>query len=163
MANSLWEWSAIAYETPGAKETLLTLQDAHGLNVSLMLWCVWTAVHFAEPDEATLRRAMMVAGEWEDPIIAPLRGVRRRLKSREGFDSLVQKVMDAELGAERELQAALEVIARRQLTPASGGDADRAARRTLAAYARAAGAGKRADFSISLLENVAGLAFSRFT
>ncbi len=60
------------------------LQDAHGLNVNLVLWGLWSAQRFAEPDTATLKRAIEIAGQWEDAVVAPLRLVRRRLKG--GFD-----------------------------------------------------------------------------
>lgn len=161
MAQSFWDWSQNAYGAPGAEETLLTLQDAHGLNVNLLLWCVWIAGRFAEPDEATLRRAMMIADEWERDAVAPLRRVRRTLKSRSGVEALRRKVKDAELCAERELQAALESFAVTRLAAAQDGEAPARARRTLAAYARAAGAGKTPGFSVTLLEKVAGLTLLR--
>lgn len=137
------------------------MQDAHGLNVNLLLWCAWTAAHFSEPDEATLRRAMMIAGEWDSSVVAPLRGVRRKLKARSDQAPLRQRVKEAELAAEREVQAELESLAQRQLPAAPNDDAAPRARRTLAAYARAAGAAKTAGFSVTLLEKVAGLTVPR--
>lgn len=161
MAPSFWDWSVAAYRAPGAEETLLTLQDAHGLNVNLLLWCAWIAPHFAEPGGATMRRAIAIAAGWETDVVAPLRGVRRTLKARGGADALRQQVKEAELGAERELGGALEAFALRHLSPAPDGDSHSRARRTLAAYARAAGAAKTAGFSVSLLEKVAGLTVPR--
>lgn len=157
MALSFWDWSVTAYRAPGAEETLLTLQDAHGLNVNLLLWCVWNAAHFAEPDETAIRRAMMIARDWEDEIVAPLRRARRALKSRDSAAPLRAKIKDAELAAEREVQSALDAFSQRALPPAPAGDAIVRARRSLAAYARAAGAAKTAGFSVSLLEKIAGL------
>ncbi len=137
------------------------MQDAHGLNVNLLLWCVWTAAHLSTPDEAALRRAMQISGEWEENIVAPLRQVRRKLKTCGGPEALRLQVKEAELSAEREVQSALEAMARRQLSPASDEDAGSRARRTLAAYARAAGAAKTSGFSVSLLEKLAGLTVLR--
>ncbi len=51
----------------------------------------------------------------------------------------------------------LEALAHKQLATLDTGDSRSRARRTLAAYARAAGAARSARFSISLLEEIIGL------
>lgn len=163
MATAFRDWSALAYGAPGAEETLLALQDAHGLNVVLLLWCVWIAARFGEPDEAAMRRAMMVADEWETGVVAPIRRVRRLLKSKPAVDALRAQVKAVELAAEAELQSALEALAALHLRPAADGDAAARARRTLAAYARLAEAPKTPGFSVCLLEKVASLTVPRLT
>lgn len=163
MTPSFREWSDRAYREPGAEEALLALQDAHGLNVNLVLWCVWIAPHFAEPDEAALRRAMLIADAWESDVVAPIRRVRRTLKSRPDAEALRAQVKAVELAAELDLQSKLEELAHRHLHESPGNDAESRARRTLAAYARAAGAAKTAGFSVSLLEKVASLTVVRPT
>lgn len=104
---------------------------------------------------------MTIAGEWETGVVSPLRGVRRKLKTRDGQDALRQLVKEAELAAEREVQTGLDALARRQMTPSPDPLAEPRARRTLAAYVRAAGAAKTAGFSVALLEKVAGLTVPR--
>lgn len=133
------------------------MQDAHGLNVNLVLWCVWSAEFFAEPASAALKSAIAIAGAWEASIVAPLRSVRRTLKSGvAGIDAgpLRDQVKAAELAAEQSLQARLDMMARETLGPAPGPDREGRARRALAAYARAARAAETPGFSISLLEEV---------
>lgn len=132
----------------------------HGLNVNLVLWCVWAAQHFAEPPGAALKSAIAIADEWEASIVAPLRRVRRKLKTPvSGVDAspLRDQVKAAELAAERDLQRRLELMAREALGPAPDADREGRARRALAAYARAANAAGTPGFSISLLEEVIGL------
>ncbi len=136
------------------------MQDQFGLSVPLVLWCVWTGAHFAEPDPATLKRAMMTGDRWEQLVIARLRMVRRTLKN--GFDGAPAEtvradVNAAELAAERELLARLEALTRDVVTATADSDVTARARRTLAAYVRAAGAAGRPGFSIALLEEVVGL------
>lgn len=134
---------------------LLTLQEAHGLNVNLVLWCVWTGAHFGEPDGATLKSAMAIANEWDAFVVAPLRAVRRKLKNGVAGiadEALRDQVKAAELGAERALQLRLESFA--AALSGAAGDRQARARRTLAAYARAARAAETPGFSISLLEEV---------
>ncbi len=139
------------------------MQDAHGLNVTLVLWCVWASVRFAEPDPATLKSAVTIADEWERTVVSPLRGVRRRLKASPdcppigAIEELRDQVKAAELGAERIMHDRLDALAVSALSPAAGGAPDRRARKTLAAYARQAGAARTAGFSIALLEKVIGL------
>ncbi len=156
-APSLWDWSSGVYARPGAQRTLLTLQDAHGLNVNLILWCAWAGAHHAEPDGAALKTAMAITAEWDSAVVAPLRAVRRALKSGVAgiaAEHLRAEVKAAELAAERALLARLDAFSQGALLPSH--DADRAgrARRTLAAYARAARAAQSPGFSISLLEEV---------
>ncbi len=130
------------------------------MNVNLVLWCLWSAQGFAEPDTATLRRAIEIAGQWEGAVVAPLRQVRRRLKAGfdgAGVDQLREDVKALELRAEREVQSMLEALAQKQLTPANCGDRSGRARRSLASYARTSGAARSAGFSISLLEDLIGL------
>ncbi len=153
----MWEWSGAAYARPGAERALLALQDAHGLNVNLMLWCVWAGTHYAEPDGATLRTAMGIAGAWDAAIVAPLRAVRRALKTGVAGiagEPLRDTVKAAELAAERALQMKLESLAAGALQPAADPEWEGRARRTLAAYARLARAAETPGFSISLLEAV---------
>jgi len=142
---------------------LVSLQDAHGLNVNLVLWCVWTSMRFAEADSATLKRAIMIADEWEKSVVAPLRGVRRRLKEFAGLDlqgkveNVMESVKTAELASECALQERLEAFARSTLAPEQASAPEQRARRALAAYARQAGAARTAGFSVALLEKVIGL------
>lgn len=157
MAASFWDWSLDAYARPGVERALLTLQDAHGLNVSLVLWCLWTGARRAEPDGATLKNVMAIAGEWDAAVLAPLRAVRRKLKAGVAgiaSEPLREEVKAAELHAERALQGRLESLAPTVLHAPADSDREGRARRTLAAYARAARAAETPGFSISLLEEV---------
>lgn len=136
------------------------MQDRFGLSVPLVLWCLWTGAHFAEPDPATLKRAMLIGDRWEQSVIAPLRRVRRMLK--DGFDgapaeSVRAGAKAAEIAAERELLARLEAMTRGLAKPEPDPDFGARARRTLAAYVRATGAAGKTGFSITLLEEVVGL------
>jgi uncharacterized protein (TIGR02444 family) len=136
------------------------LQDAHGLNIPIILWCLWTGAFFAEPDAATMKRAIAIGAAWERKVVAPLRSVRRALKDGvEGKTpvALREQVKSAELAAEAEALSQLEMLTRRQVGAAATADARSRARRTLAAYARAAGAAESPGFSIALLEIVIGL------
>src|SRR5690606_21130486 len=91
-----------AYARPGVAEACLDLQDAHRQNVCFLLWAAW-----AHPQGDALRAGVGMAREWETIVLAPLRGVRRRLPT----SPLREEVKAVELKAERALLEALEGIA----------------------------------------------------
>lgn len=101
--SRFWDWAVAIYARPGVAEACLDLQDRYGQNVPLLLWAIWRGGDVAA--------AVALAREWEDEVVAPLRGVRRRLKGRGGAEGLREKVKAVELEAERALMAALEGVA----------------------------------------------------
>ncbi len=161
MTGAFWEWSLATYARPGVEPLLLKLQDAHRLDVNLLLWCLWCAAKFDQPPDFALRKAFNLSTQWSLMATAPLRRVRRDLKTKNplGADEIAGRlrahVKAAELAAEEALQSALEKLARASLSPVT----DRAgthsrARRTLAAYVRLTDAARTPGFSISLLEDL---------
>lgn len=140
-AEPLWDWSLRAMEAEPALRALLTLQDAHGLNGSLMLWAAWCdRARLALTDEDAER---IIGGvhDLDRYIVRRLREVRRHAaSSRPGFDedgmrSLRRDVYRAELAAECLLQGRLsvETLAICDLA----GDEDDVGHRLFAACARA--------------------------
>lgn len=101
---SLWDWAVETYGRPGVAEACLALQDSYGQNVSFLLWAIW-----ANPDEAALARGVQVARDWDQAVLAPLRSVRRALKTDE---ALREDIKAAELKAERRLLETLAPLAK---------------------------------------------------
>lgn len=124
MSDDLWTWACAAYAAPGAAEACLTLQDYHDQNVPLLLWAAWTAATGRRPDEETIEAACDTARAWQTTTIAPLRAVRRTLKTpvpdleTDARLAVREQVKAAELAAERFLLEGLEA-----LSPAPGGAA----------------------------------------
>jgi len=121
---SLWDWSLRAWAAPGVENACLDLQDAQGQNIPLLLWAGWCAATGRAPTEDDLEAACDTARVWQDTIVAPLRGVRRALKTRipdldeADREAVRDQVKRLELDAERRLLAALE-----GLSPPSAGPA----------------------------------------
>ncbi len=101
--SEFWGWAVAVYAQPGVAEACLDLQDSHGQNVPLLLWAIWRG--------GDVPAAVALARSWEDEVVGPLRGVRRRLKGRAGADALREKVKAVELDAEQTLISALETLA----------------------------------------------------
>lgn len=120
---SLWDWSVAAYAAPGVAGACLDLQDAQGQNVPLLLWAAWTAATGRPLGPDDIEAGCDIARAWQDTAIAPLRAVRRALKTRvpdmEDADreAVREQVKALELDAERRLLTALEAVA----PPSSGG------------------------------------------
>jgi len=118
-AETFWEFSLRTYGQPGVAEACLALQDEHGADVNLLLYCCWAGWRSAALDESAFGRAMRFSQQWARNVVQPLRGVRRWMKSGgcEGdlpdFGAcmdLRQEVKAVELSAEKLQQAALESL-----------------------------------------------------
>lgn len=165
MTAAFPDWSREIYARPGAEPLLLRLQDAHGLNVNLLLWCLWCGVAFREPPEIVLRKAVDLSSSWTLAATAPLRSVRRNLKTpprsapKDAALRLRDCVKAAELAAEDVEQQMLEAVARQDLAPAQAPGGAARARRNLASYVRLVDAARTPGFSVSLLEGLIELTF----
>ncbi len=162
-----WEWSNDAYVRPGVEAALLRLQDDHGLDINLLLWCLWCAVRFEEPPQIAIRKAVDLTRGWAVEIVAPIRAARRALKSPptqappDEVAALREGLRKKELLAERIEQKMLAAHAEACLAPVASADGVIArARRNLASYVRMTDAAKGAGFSVSLLEDLIALTFS---
>ncbi len=132
----------------------------------MLLWCLWCAAKFEQPGELVIRKAMDLSQQWTRSVSAPLREIRRTLKSQTGgaqggeVEDLRRRVKEDELLAERIEQLSLESLAAGNLAPIENDrDVAARARKALAAYVRMTGAARTADFSVSLLEDLIGLSF----
>ena len=110
-----WSFSLDFYGRPGVAEACLDLQDRHGLDVNLVLYCCWRGNILTQ---AQIQDAIGLTSPWRAEIVQPLRALRRRLKP--GFPpfpdagalALRKRIADAELEAERLQQQALDALAR---------------------------------------------------
>jgi uncharacterized protein (TIGR02444 family) len=113
-AEALWPYALEVHGRPGVDALLLELQDAHGGSVPYLLWSVWMAASGRSADDATLRAGAELARAWQDAAIAPLRRLRRDLKSpgrigpQAARERLRNGVKALELDAERMLLRMLE-------------------------------------------------------
>lgn len=104
--HPFWKFSVAVYEQPGAQQSLLTLQDAHHLNVNLMLFCCWVAYNkqgrLVKKDIQELLAATHV---WHEDLVVTLREMRNGIKeiaaSSVKYKRVRQAVLDTELMAEK--------------------------------------------------------------
>jgi uncharacterized protein (TIGR02444 family) len=109
-AADFWEFSLAVYAAPGVAEECLALQDRHGLDVNIALFCCW----HGWSGRGRLTPAAIAAAEarvaaWTRDVVVPLRSVRRALKPlpAPAAAAIRTTVKRLELDAEREEQRLL--------------------------------------------------------
>jgi uncharacterized protein (TIGR02444 family) len=126
-AAALWRFSLDFYRLPGVEGALIALQDHAGHDVNLILYALWLGWSgrglFGERE---LAAAAAAAAPVRERIAAPLRELRRRLRSDPdpAVQSLRERVKTLELEAER--------IAQSRLAAQAGPPAARSAQSQLA-------------------------------
>jgi uncharacterized protein (TIGR02444 family) len=136
MSQAFWEWSLYAYEQDGVAPACLDLQDRHGLNVNICLWCCWLALEGrnASPLIAAATNALE---PWSGEITVAIRRTRHRLKDWPGSEALYKSVLACELDAEHIEQNILFELALD--APESRLDAEATAMEALTEYAGSKG------------------------
>jgi uncharacterized protein (TIGR02444 family) len=117
--TALWDAVCALYARPGVKDLCLELQDAHGLDVPLLLVVATLARQGRALGDDHLEALAAASAPWQAAVVGPLRQARRAL--RDGTDagaalgaeadtlqSLKAAVQAAELAAERIQIDALE-------------------------------------------------------
>lgn len=107
-SDAAWDGITALYADATLARELLRRQDAEGLDVTLHLFGLWVGTQGIQLDAGALAEADARVGPWRDQVIAPLRALRRRLKSlavnapeRRCVDALCADLQAAELTAER--------------------------------------------------------------
>lgn len=105
-AEEFWAFSLALYARPDVAAACLRLQDAHALDVNLLLLCCWLARRGCRLSAADLAAAEARAAPLRTRILDPLRGARRAVKTMPvaGAAALYAQVKRVELAAEREEQ-----------------------------------------------------------
>ncbi len=79
--HPFWTYSLRLYGQAGVTDACLALQDEYGLDVNIVLFCIWSGL--AGPGELTkneLTLAAESAGQWQREVVERIRWVRRTLK-----------------------------------------------------------------------------------
>lgn len=147
-----WDWSLHIYDQDDVSRACLILQDRHGLDVNMVLWCVWAVrAGYGVIDDDTLAGGHAFATYWSAKITANLRSVRRNLRPApagtpiEWAEALRANTLEVELDAERVEQDFLQALLDGLQDPSDAADlsprrARQVALNNLVAYADMAGA-----------------------
>lgn len=107
-ANPFWDFSLRLYGRIGVAPACLALQERHGVDVNVVLYCIWLGVERGLTiDEADATRITQSVAAWNDDVVVRLRGLRTALRvdargaERRLSDALRNDIKRAELDAER--------------------------------------------------------------
>lgn len=103
---SFWGFAWDYYSRPFVQEHLLWLQNHRGVDVVMVLFCLWLGRQKQEGSEQFIGEACDLCSQWSSNVIAPLRASRRWLKSRNSAE-LYDQTKTLELNAEKTLMAHL--------------------------------------------------------
>lgn len=132
MADGLWAFSLAFYTPPQVQAACLRLQDDHGGDVNLALCLLWHGRAGTELGAEGVAALEAAIAPWRDEVVAPLRALRRKLKSTpligaEPQEAFRAKVKKLELDSEKLTQQVLEAVAvtpLRQSAPAEAAPAN---------------------------------------
>ncbi|NIB39567.1 TIGR02444 family protein [Pseudomaricurvus alkylphenolicus] len=120
-SSGLWQYSIRLYAAPGMESLCLRLQDGHGVNICLLLWCLWLDQSGRTFDTKLLRQGQRRANRWHCGLVAPLRLWRRSLSKQGSWAAWRKRLQSWEIRAERaELNQLESLVADQEAYGATG-------------------------------------------
>jgi uncharacterized protein (TIGR02444 family) len=111
--NDFWRFSLKVYDQEGVAEECLELQDRHGVNVNLLLFCAWIGTQAITLRRNDIEAAAQVVVHWDAMVVRPLRIARREMKADPDMATVRARAKALEIEAEQIEQAMLFAHARR--------------------------------------------------
>ena len=118
--NNFWQYSVAFYRKPGITEACLKLQNQHGFDVNLVLFCLWYGLNRGLLPVPLLQQALDFSHYWNALAVQPLRDARtmlkidtrlRSLSSAADINALRESMQGLELKAEQIQQQELQQLA----------------------------------------------------
>jgi uncharacterized protein (TIGR02444 family) len=117
--EGFWDFSVRTYRTPGVPEACLSMQNDHGADVNMLLYCCWVGAAVGTFDDALFNRASEYSARWAENVVIPLREARTWMKHTgctaeptptEDCMQLREDVKSVEFAAEKLQQEVLESL-----------------------------------------------------
>lgn len=81
--NPFWDYSVSLYGKPDVADSCIFLQDKYGLDVNLLLLCLWFAASGrGSLDAIEIDDCIRRTSDWREQVIEPLRSIRRACRDR---------------------------------------------------------------------------------
>jgi len=126
-SHPFWNYSVKLYRKPGVADACLFVQDRYGLNVNLILFCIWAAdTGSGKLTSIQVSTALHRVADWEEQVIKPLREVRRTCRQDALgipeflLQTFVPQIETVELEAEQVEQLVLAELAQGLMSSAEG-------------------------------------------
>jgi uncharacterized protein (TIGR02444 family) len=105
--HPFWDFALKVYGAPGVSQACLEVQERHGVDVNVLLFCLWVGESGrGAMTPAQLSHARDSVHRWHEGVVKKLRGVRRVLKEdslgapNEFADRLRREIQAREIDAE---------------------------------------------------------------
>lgn len=116
ISHNFWEFSLRVYKDPEVAQSCLSLQNRHGLDVNMLLFCCWYGTAYGKIPVPLLTQAYHHSTDWRRHVVQPLRSTRTWMKNtgkpgpgtESEFEVLRAQIKSVELSAEKMQQQALE-------------------------------------------------------
>ncbi|MEO0442439.1 MAG: TIGR02444 family protein [Pseudomonadota bacterium] len=124
--QTLWDFSCHLYAKPGIQTLCLKLQNQHGCNVPLLLFCCWAGLRYGAVSAPQLQAAKDFSHDFSRELTQPLRQLRTTMKQDhpntwpalgEQWQHMREQVKSLELASERILLDGLEQLSREWRQP----------------------------------------------
>ena len=79
--DSFWDFAAGTYRKPGVARACLSLQEQHGVDVNVLLYCCWYGCTRGTMDGPAMERILSFAEPWAENVVRPLRAARTWMKT----------------------------------------------------------------------------------
>lgn len=92
--DDFWDYAIGLYAEADVARSCLALQERHGVDVNLVLFCLWCAASGRGALSKTeMDRALAAVGPWHGEVVRHLRSLRKHLKG--GFDTAPAALVEA--------------------------------------------------------------------
>jgi len=115
--NPFWTYSLSVYGGEGVSAACIALQDRHGLDVNLLLYCLWIGQDGGGVlESADFERLCAASADWNADVICRIRAARLAIKA--GFEALPvelrdrfrKRILEIEIDGERAEQLLLAPV-----------------------------------------------------
>jgi uncharacterized protein (TIGR02444 family) len=138
VSTPIWDFVLNYYGRKGVSDTLIGLQDTHGIDVNMLLFLMWMSAQSKSVAADDVKFVSTTSQAWQRAVVVPIRGVRRLLKENaplvpaEAAAAFRKKVQAIELEGEQLQLNAMAALAGR-LKPAQASP-EEAARRNVKTF-----------------------------
>lgn len=103
-SHPFWNFSLLIYEQELTQQALLALQNKHGLNINMLLFCCWyAATNQGQLNKQEIKQLLTTIHTWHERIVMQLRFIRDQLKNSSTAawaNAIRQEILSAELMGE---------------------------------------------------------------
>ncbi len=117
--QGFWDFSVRTYYGAGVQEAFLALQNERGVDINMLLFCIWLGRTHGEFSDSLFAAACDFSVSWARHVVVPLRNVRTWMKGAGCHDGAVpvqdcmdlrEKVKGIEFAAEKLQEEVLESL-----------------------------------------------------